>query len=298
MSSFSDLLISGRERLLNLVLMIGPDESLNQLPAPANGDKTGTVLANEIKETLNKIRSLAVISGGGQVDYNQISNHPAYQSYLDLVGKLDKFDYKLLIGNDQRLAFWINLYNSLVIDAVIQNKVQKSVTESWLGILSFFQRAAYNINGQRFSLSDIEQGVLRGNQGFPYFPGSHFASKDPRRESVVLDFDPRIHFALNCASKSCPPIGVYTAENIQDQLDLAARSFINNDLRIDPAVNQISVSKIFQWYLVDFGGIKSLPGFLEGFLKDPDSKKWIHENKSTLRVKFHPYDWGLNKSSI
>jgi hypothetical protein len=184
-----------------------------------------------------------------------------------------------------------------VIDGVIQGKVQNSVTESWLGVLGFFQKTAYRINGQRFSLTDIEHGVLRGNRGFPYFSGPHFANSDPRLESIISNFDPRIHFALNCASNSCPPIGIYTPENIQEQLDLAARNFINNDLKVDQDGNQISVSKIFQWYLADFGGEKALVEFLKQYLLDGESRKWIIENQSTLKVKFHSYDWGLNKTS-
>lgn len=297
MTTFPDLLVSGRERLLNLVLMVDPNETYNPGFLASGNGKSGSALANEVKESLNKIKSLAVTPDGSQVDYLQIANDPLYLSYCELVRDLVDFDYKSLNGKNKQLAFWINLYNSLVIDGVIQEKVQNSVTESWLGILGFFQKAAYGVNDQRFSLTDIEHGVLRGNRGFPYFAGQHFASSDPRIESIISDFDPRIHFALNCASNSCPPIGVYTPENIQDQLDLATRSFINNDLKLDPEHNQISVSKIFQWYLADFGGEKALVKLLKQHLLDGDSRKWIIENQSTLKVKFHSYDWGLNKTS-
>ena len=258
MTTTTDLLISRREQLLNLVLKVDPTETFNPGSSRSEKGKPGSTLANEVKESLNNIKALAVTPDGSQVDYQKIANDPLYLSYTELVHDLVDFDYKSLNGKNQQLAFWINLYNSLVIDGVIQGKVQNSVTESWLGILGFFQKASYRINGQRFSLTDIEHGVLRGNRGFPYIPGPHFASLDPRIESIITDFDPRIHIALNCASNSCPPIGVYTPENIQDQLDLAARSFINNDLKVDQDGNQISVSKIFQWYLADFGGEKAL----------------------------------------
>ncbi len=297
MTNFSDLLISGREQLLNLVLMVDPNEIYNPGFSPSGNGKSGSTLANEMKESLNNIKSLAVTPDGSQVDYHQLANDPLYLSYCELVLDLADFDYESLNGKDQQMAFWINLYNSLVIDGVIQEKVQNSVTESRLGILRFFQKAAYLINGQRFSLTDIEHGVLRGNRGIPYFPGPHFASSDPRIESVISDFDPRIHFALNCASNSCPPIGVYTPENIQEQLDLATRSFINNDLKMDPDGYQISVSKIFQWYLADFGGKKALVGFLKQCLLGSDDRKGISQQQSNLKVNFHTYDWALNKTS-
>ena len=284
MTTTTDLLISRREQLLNLVLKVDPTETLNSEGSRSGKGKPGDALANEVKESLNNIKALAVTLDGSQVDYQKIANDPLYLSYTELVRDLADFDYKLLNGKDQQLAFWINLYNSLVIDGVIQGKVQNSVTESWLGILGFFQKASYRINGQRFSLTDIEHGVLRGNRGFPYFSGTHFASSDPRIESVISDFDPRIHFALNCASNSCPPIGVYTPENIQDQLDLAARSFINNDLKVDQDGNQISVSKIFQWYLADFGGEKALVELLKQYLLDGDTRKWNTQNQYAIKV--------------
>ena len=296
MSNKSDPLISSRERLLNRVLRVDPDAILNPGPAPSGNKKVGLDLAGELKQLLNKIKSLAMTADGSLVNYQQIADHPLYQSYREQAKRLANFNYAKLGGSDQFLAFWLNLYNSLVIDGVIQEKVQESVTESWIGIMGFFQKTAYTVFGQRFSLTDIEHGILRGNRGFPYFPGLHFASSDPRIESIIPVFDPRIHFALNCASNSCPPIGVYDSEHIQEQLDLAARNFINNDLRIDPDNNLLSVSKIFKWYLGDFGGEKALPGFLEKYLKDGEAKRWINQNQTDLKIRFHPYDWGLNKA--
>ena len=295
MSILSDPQISGRERLLNKVLRVDPDATLNPGLASSGPGKVGLDLASELKLSLNKIKALAMTTDGSLVDYQQIANHPLYQSYREQVKSLADFNYAILGGNDQLLAFWLNLYNSLVIDGVIQEKVQESVTESWIGIMGFFQKTAYTINGQRFSLTDIEHGILRRNRGFPYFPGLHFAKTDPRIKSIIPVFDPRIHFALNCASKSCPPIGVYDSEHIQAQLDLTTRNFINNDLRFDPDNNSLSVSRIFNWYLGDFGGKKALPGFLVKYLEDSEPRRWINQNQSTLKISFHPYDWSLNK---
>lgn len=295
MPSKSNLLISARERLLNLILKVDPAGFFNAGHSTPDNGIPGSAVANKLKETLNQVKVLVVTTDGSQVDYQQLANSPLYLSYREQSAELARFDYRSLKGNDQLLAFWINLYNALVIDAVIQENVKNSVTESWLGILGFFQKAAYLVNGQRFSLTDIEHGVLRGNRGFPYFPGQHFSGIDPRLDSVIPEVDPRIHFALNCASQSCPPIGVYSPEKIQDQLDLAARNFINNDLIINPEANLIHVSKIFQWYLGDFGGIQALPAYLADYLIDPDSKLWIMNNQANLRIKFHPYDWSLNR---
>ena len=122
--------------------------------------------------------------------------------------------------------------------------------------------------------------------------------RDPRFGAVMTSPDPRIHFALNCASKSCPPIGVYTPDQIDDQLDLAAQNFIQQDLKIIPDRNMISISKIFQWYLVDFGGKHAIPGFLIPYLVDGEDIGWLEENQNNLKIRFHTYNWGLNRTTL
>jgi len=286
--------INGREKILARILQIDPVETLNSRRSPSPGISGGNTLAAEIKDSLNQIKSLA-FTENGKVDYQKLVHDPLYQSYRELAGGLDEFDYKNLRTHDDALAFWINLYNALVIDGVIQENIQKSVTESRLGIMAFFQRAAYQVSNFRFSLTDIEHGLLRANRGFPYFPGPHFANDDPRLDAVIEPFDPRIHFALNCASNSCPPIGVYTPEKLDNQLDLATRNFIFNDLVIDQDWNTISISKIFRWYQVDFGGKKGILEFLGRYIKDSKIKLWMSDNLSSIRIQYHPYDWGLNK---
>jgi len=273
-------------------------QSLNLDPcSPNSGNEPGS-LANDIKETLNKIKSLAFSPDGTLVNYQQFARDPLYQSYAELICELKEFDYQDLNGSDQQLSFWINLYNALVMHGVIQNNIKTSVIETRLGIMGFFQRNAYTIKGQRFSLSDIEHGVLRANRGVPYLPGNHFSSRDPRMKSVMANIDPRIHFVLNCASQSCPPIGVYTPERIQDQLDVAANNFINNDLRILPDKFEITASRIFQWYLADFGGKDKIPGFIAKYVVDQETRHWLLENQSSIKIKYRPYDWKLNSPQL
>ncbi len=290
-----DTFITGREKLLNQVLGVDPFTSLNPDKPSKKGVSKGSALSAEIKRSINKFKSAAMDSNGELVDYPGLSLNPVYLSYRELVSRLHDFDYSVLSSGEDRLAFWINLYNTLVIDAVIQEGVKTSVTESRLGILSFFQKAAYFINGQRFSLTDIEHGVIRGNHGFPYFPGPHFPSSDPRYNAVIRPIDPRIHFALNCASNSCPPIGVYTPEQLGTQLDLAARNFIQGDLLVDKDRKTVSVSSIFRWYQVDFGGKGGIVDFLLNHIVEPGIQGWLKENRTAIQLNYHPYNWGLNQ---
>ena len=290
-----DRYITGREKLLNRVLAAEPLTSLNPDMPSIKGGPEGYVLAAEIKGSINQFKAIAMDNNGALVDYQQLSLTPVYAAYRELVSHLPDFDYSTLSSKEQRLAFWINLYNTLVIDAVIQEDVRTSVIDTRLGILSFFHKAAYLINGQRFSLTDIEHGVIRGNRGFPYFPGPHFPSYDPRHRAVIRPLDPRIHFALNCASNSCPPIGVYTPEQLETQLDLAARNFIRGDLLLDKDQKTVSVSKIFRWYQVDFGGKQGIIDFLLNHIMEPEIQGWLEENRTTAKLNYHPYDWGLNQ---
>ncbi len=292
-----DIYVHGREKVLNLITGVNPDSTLNARSVPSQGLSADNYLARDIKDSLNKVLSLA-LGENGKVDYQKLVRDPHYLSFREFVGGLQSFDYHELSTTEEQLAFWINLYNALVIDAVIQENIQVSVTESWLGILAFFQKAAYHINGTRFSLTDIEHGVLRSNRGFPYFPSPHFGSADARLEAVIQPFDPRIHFALNCASNSCPPIGIYTPESIHDQLDQAARNFINNDLVVNLSQKEVSISKIFQWYQGDFGEGPGITSFLIRYVNDQVVARWLSDNQPAVKIKYHPYDWGLNKIGI
>lgn len=291
---FVDAYVTGREKILNSILRVNPETTLNSRRSPSKRISGGDFIAGEIKNSLNQIISLA-LAENGKVDYQNLLHNPHYDTYRDLVVELQDFDYLTLTSREERLSFWINLYNSLVIDAVIQENVQESVTESRLGIMAFFQKAAYQVNNLRFSLTDIEHGVLRENHGFPYFPGPHFASTDPRLETVIQSFDPRIHFALNCASNSCPPISVYTPEKLDGQLDLAALNFINNDLSVNRDRKVITISRIFDWYQNDFGRKKGILSLLERYIQEKDIKLWLSENQISIRIQYHLYDWGLNK---
>ena len=287
--------VTEREKILNRILKSNPDAVLNSPGISPEGIPGNGSLDVEIKESLNRIKAEAVSDDGKKVDYARLAQSPIYQEHKKLVSQLNTYDYHALPSREEKLAFWINLYNALVLDAVIQEKVISSVTESWLGIMSFFQKAAYRIGGDRFSLTDIEHGILRENSGFPHFPGPHFSPSDPRLKSVIKPMDFRIHFALNCASNSCPPIGVYTSDLIDHQLDLAARNFINTDSIVNLKKKQISISKIFRWYEADFEGKNGILRTLRKHLDHSELQGLPSQDFLTFRLKFHPYDWGLNK---
>ena len=172
--------------------------------------------------------------------------------------------------------------------------MRQSVTEARAGLVSFFRRAAYNVGGYRFSANDIEHGILRANRPHWAIPGPQFGPSDPRLAWRVEPMDSRIHFALNCASRSCPPIGVYDAPQIDQQLDLAAANFIANTVAVEPDQSTVRLSTLFKWYAGDFGGRAGVIALLLQHLPETEDRKWLSTQQTGLRFVYRPYDWRLN----
>jgi hypothetical protein len=251
--------------------------------------------AAELKRALDLIKTTSVNESSARVDYAALKDSSAYQHFrYTLSPGLVGFDPTTLKSRGEQLAFWINLYNALVMDAVIALGIRHSVIDGKLGLLTFFRRAAYNVGGYRISLDEIENGVLRGNRGHPYLPGQQFMVGDPRLEWVILPPEPRIHFALNCASRSCPPFQVYTANQIEVQLDLATQNFIDTNILLNPAKQLLVVSSIFQWFKGDFGGQDGIIPFIIDHLPYDGRRAWLTKYKDIIRLRYNPYDWRLN----
>jgi hypothetical protein len=295
--TWQDRLVGARESFLDWTARARSSPVLNsehQDPSPIQGRDLPALM----REALDRIRSDAMDTQGALVDYADLRNHPAYLEFRKkLSPSLRSFDPDSLPSEAERMVFWINLYHVLVLDAVISFGVKRSVAEGWLGLMSFFRKAAYNVGGHRLSLNDIEHGILRGNAGHPLVPGPHFAASDLRRKWMVQNPDPRIHFTLNCASNSCPPIQVYSAGNFDAQLDLATRSFLGADVKLNPRRKILTISSIFRWYASDFGGREGVISFLLHHFPPDEHRDLLSEHRDRVRLNYKPYDWSLNVSS-
>ena len=124
-------------------------------------------------------------------------------------------------------------------------------------------------------------------------PGPQFTTQDQRLDWIINPIDKRIHFALNCASRSCPPIQVYTPEDIDRQLHSAARNFVNTDLQIDKS-GGVHISAIFKWFSEDFGGRQGVIDFLLQYLDRSEDKEWLEKHHHLIKLRFKTFDWGLN----
>jgi len=290
----ADPLIRAREAILNGVSRAERTRAVNHLPGEME-TPPGADLASNLKLTLDELKRQFMDEDGLRVDYGALSKSESYAKYKrECQDALQRFDPHSLQTENARRAFWINLYNALIIDAVVTFKVKESVVGGLLGIVTFFRRAAYVVGGMRVSLEDMEQGILRGNRGNPFLPGAHFASNDERL-TWAIPLDPRVHFALNCGSRSCPPIRSYKVEKLDEQLNLATRGFVSQDVSIQTGESEVQLSRIFRWYQADFNGRSGLIDFLIKYLPDDERRSFLVEARGNARLKFKTYDWRLNQ---
>lgn len=231
-------------------------------------------------------------SDGKKVNYKGISTASEFKMYLKLTKELIRVDIEHAT-REEKLAFFINVYNALVIHA---NIVLGPPTNLWQRY-KFFNTVRYIIGGHEYSLQDIENGVLRANRkGVGQFR-LPFGNNDPRRKIALEKNEPLIHFALNCGAKSCPPIKTFSANGIDEQLKMAAEAFIDNDDGCTLNKNTIKLSKIFSWYKEDFGKNNTeLVHWICNNMGMGDKKAKMEEilASKNFSVSFLDYDWGVN----
>lgn len=197
------------------------------------------------------------------VDYQKLAQDPLYPTLLE---KLAIFDSTTLAGNE-KLAFYLNAYNLLAMKMVIDHKPKKSIRDigSWFNPV--WQKPAGVLAGKVISLDTIEHKILRKMK------------------------EPRIHFALVCASLSCPDLRTeaYDSQRIDAQLDEQTKAFLSNSEKgIKIADEEVYVSKIFDWFSKDFSSKKSTKGILE-FISQYNVEVSGYADFKTL-----DYNWHLN----
>ena len=204
----------------------------------------------------------------GQVDYRGFKTDEAkLDQYLKV---LEKTYSDKLSPNDQ-FAFYVNAYNAWTIKLILSGYPGiKSIKNLGSIFKSPWEQKICRIDGDVITLDDIEHNILR-----------------PRFK------DPRVHFAINCAALSCPPLisEPYRGDTLDRQLDNSAQAFINNPQHNYLQDNTLYVSKIFKWFAEDFDN--DIMGF---FLKyaNQEFKKELEAKKDRIKVKYLNYDWSLN----
>ncbi|HEY3276321.1 MAG TPA: glycoside hydrolase family 15 protein [Syntrophorhabdaceae bacterium] len=260
---------------------------------PPGGTLPSREIASRLKNTMNILRGAFFDTALSRVAYERMKTSEVYKEYLELSYGLKEMDLHDLKTRNEKLAFWINLYNVIVIHAVVELGIRDSVRE----VRNFFGRVCFRIDGELFTPYDIEHGILRANRRPPFALSQVFGKDDPRRAHTIEPLEPRVHFVLVCASSSCPPIDVYTAEDLEEELDISGRTFLNaGGIVIDRERNRVVLSRIFRWYAHDFGRSPAERlRFIAGYLYDKDDRKFIEKNAEALRIDYQKYDWRLNR---
>ncbi|HEC16825.1 MAG TPA: DUF547 domain-containing protein [Sedimenticola sp.] len=195
------------------------------------------------------------------VSYGRLRQDPRWPRLLK---QMEGFSPQNLSTDQERLAFYINAYNIMAIKVVVDNWPLESIKDVGNLLWPVWKRTAGRIGGKEVTLNEIEHEILR-----------------PMGE-------PRIHFAIVCASTSCPDLRKepFTAAKLDEQLDEQAAGFLGNakkGLRQDGG--GIRVSKIFSWFEDDFGGESGVKAFIQHYRPLPAG--------ASIQADL-PYDWRLN----
>jgi hypothetical protein len=203
-----------------------------------------------------------------KVDYAGFKSEEAsLDRYLTL---LEAVDSKTL-SRDEQFAFYANAYNAWTIKLILSRYPDlKSIKDLGSLFESPWKKEIVRLDGEVMTLDNVEHDILR-----------------PRFK------DPRVHFAINCAAISCPPLSPepYRGDILSDQLNDSTRSFLNDPNSYLFDGNDFYVSRIFKWFAEDFN--YDVLGFYLNFANE-ELKQKLEAKRTTLRIKYLEYDWGLN----
>ena len=171
---------------------------------------SATEVGEELRKLILKLYALFISPDGTAVGYRGMAKSKEFEVYEKLSAELQRVDVANITRND-KVAFFINIYNAMVIHATIK---KGAATNLWARY-KFFNCSYYIIAGELYSLQDIENGILRGNKKGVGMLRVPFQNGDPRKELALEKAEPLIHFALNCGAKSCPPIKTFSPKGLQ-----------------------------------------------------------------------------------
>ena len=191
--------------------------------------------------------------------------------YLEAIGQVDPARLK---NDGEKLVFWINVYNALTLKAMLHFYPTKSIRDH-VKIIGYniWKDYKLTIHDKDYSLDDMEHQILRKMN------------------------EPRIHFAIVCASIGCPPLldEAFTTDRLERQLTERTITFFSDPdkFRIDPDKNTVRLSPIMDWYKDDFGkNQQDRLDFIKPFIQDADARAFLSRDK--LKIENLDYDWGIN----
>ncbi|MEZ4859085.1 MAG: DUF547 domain-containing protein [Flavobacteriaceae bacterium] len=259
-------------KIFTLIILSQSVESCSLLSAAGLSSQGQPV--KKVSENLNSLETIIIdhsdwdqllkkhVNSEGLVDYKGfLEDRNVLQEYLKMLSKNPPSESWSV---QELLAYYSNIYNAATIELILENYPVNSIKD----INGAWTKAIVTVGDKTLSLGGIENGILRKMN------------------------EPRIHFAINCASFSCPNLlnEAFTADKIDSQLDKVTRNFINGP-KNEIGITSVTLSKIFDWYKKDYviNGKNDVIGFVNSYL----NKKIKINPKAT--ITYFEYDWGLNE---
>lgn len=184
------------------------------------------------------------------------------------------------LSSDEQLAFFINAYNGLVLRSVIAHSTMSAansvVPRRVIDVPGFFDKQAFVVAGESLTLNLLEEKRIR------------------RLDARGVSADPRIHFAVNCASHDCPPLAAraYLGTTLAASLEAQTSAYLARpgEVALDTKAKRIIVVQLFEWYAADFGGEAAVRAFIARYA--PAAKAALMDE--TWELDHRPYDWTSN----
>ena len=295
---------------------------LNEGAVPDAPASSALELSVRLQRLMLKLKSENMDEEGTRVDYAAARASSTFSALSATARELRSLQLDSLGSEAERRCLFINLYNALTIQGLA---ALDELPASPQDVKDFWNTTAYQVGTLTLTLNDMEHGILRGNGRQPAARAPHWPAEDPRASLLALPLDPRIHFALNCGARSCPPIRVYTPANLEQGLAAAAAGFLESETEVDES--GVLLSSLLNWYGADFGSTqlealatvaRLLPAAsakraaLERLLVASASARpglgaqlWsllvapvlpMFMPRGPVSVRFRTYDWALNKS--
>lgn len=263
------ILISILFTLSLMSLHSGPQADLWDYWDKSNDGDTRTIDHDEFQFILDTYRYKSSDSEVAKVKYNSFTqqDQQGLTQYIESLSSLDILQY----NRNEQFAYWVNLYNALTINLILENYPVTSIRK----ISKPWDRTIVSINGLDLSLNDIEHRILR-----------------PRWR------DPRIHFVVNCASLGCPdlPSQAMTGENREELLSRSMEIYLNHPRGITFERGKLKLSSILDWYSVDFGeDERAVLEFISGYYDFSEIESDAGRSLFDIKVKYD-YDWDLNEN--
>ncbi|MCY4047509.1 MAG: DUF547 domain-containing protein [Candidatus Dadabacteria bacterium] len=236
-----------------------------------HGDAAGAVSHKKWGDFLSRYVSVRE-DGLALFDYGGVS--PEDKAVLDgYVAELSAASVRSF-SRDEQFAYWVNLYNALTVQLVLDNYPVPSIKKIYTRLVSigpWYKKLAV-IEGEKISLNDIEHRILR-----PIWK------------------DPRVHYAINCASIGCPNlVAAYTVRNTERLLEEAARAYVNHPRGAEVKGGKLFVSSIYKWFIEDFGDDNE--GVI-AHIKKYASPQLLKDLKGINKISGDSYDWDLNDTT-